>query len=254
VRRAVYKGTNLLEFQKLAGVKDAPLVWQPVWPGNPAYIPLKDLPKDIQTLYEYDAAAAKKMLADAGYPNGFKTGVTVLASQSWQLDQASLLKDQWAKLGIDVEIHALDNAANQSAKYSQPNINWDGLYRDGSPTADPVTYLGLFLKSVGGAAGGGGGLNNYGMYSNKELDPLIDKINRELDPKKRNELLKQADVMVLRDPPAIPLAYASVKFYWWPWLKNYYGEESVGDDGTGFAPLIYYAWIDQNMKTEMGFK
>jgi len=39
--------------------------------------------------------------------------------------------------------------------------------------------------------------------------------------------------------------------YWWPWIKNYYGERSIGDGE--LATILAYAWIDQDLKAEMGY-
>ena len=246
----MYVGTDVSEFQRLHGAEGAPLNWQPAWPGNPAYFEMDELPADVQELFDYDPDRARQMLASAGYPDGFSTAITVTSTNPWELDEASLLQNQWAKIGVDVEIVPLESTQFTSHKYSQPNITWDGILRDGAPSANPVTYLGLFLKSAAGAEGGGG-LNNYGMYSNPEVDALISQIEAELDPAEQLRLVREATVLVQRDPPAIPMAWTSEGLYWWPWLKNYYGELTVADDGSGLSPLMAHAWIDSALRAEM---
>jgi len=67
----------------------------------------------------------------------------------------------------------------------------------------------------------------------------VDQIHRELMP----YLLEQAYVIQL---PA-PYGYR----FWWPWVKNYSGEASVGFYNVG--NYSKYAWIDQELKKSMGY-
>jgi peptide/nickel transport system substrate-binding protein len=39
--------------------------------------------------------------------------------------------------------------------------------------------------------------------------------------------------------------------YWWPWVKNYYGEACVLDKA--IAPVLARAWLDQDLKAKMGY-
>ncbi|GAI76427.1 unnamed protein product, partial [marine sediment metagenome] len=54
VRRAMTIGTDVRKFMRLALASETPIPWWPVHPGNPARIPLKELPADIQILYDYN--------------------------------------------------------------------------------------------------------------------------------------------------------------------------------------------------------
>ena len=76
--------------------------------GDVAYVPLNQMPANIQDLWTYDAAKAKQMLADAGYPNGFSLVITTNSTDSTQQDVAQLLVSQWAKVGITATINAVD--------------------------------------------------------------------------------------------------------------------------------------------------
>jgi len=80
---------------------------------------------------------------------------------------------------------------------------------------------------------------------------LAAKIKVELDLLERNRLLKEAGLIMLNDVAVIPTYPASMRNYWWPWIKNYYGECNIHD-----YPCPYpfaFAWIDQVLKAEMGY-
>ena len=89
------------------------------------------------------------------------------------------------------------------------------------------------------------------MYSNPVLDDLINKALWELDPDKQTEIIKQATKVLLYDAVAIPLHYDRGRIYWWPWVKNYFG----GMEASAWAPayLMAYAWVDQGLKSDMGY-
>jgi len=243
LRRALMVGTNLDEFEQL-GMSPAEVPWFPVFPWNPAYVQPKDLPQSTQQLFKYDPALAKKMLADAGYPNGLKMTFTIDGSQPVMHDRAALLKSQWAKIGVDVTIDAVEPTEYITLRYPVPNVTYHGAINGTYISADPLNMLDQMCKSTGGL--------NYSNYSNPALDKVINAALDELDPVKQTELIKQASTMVLADAQVIPLYYNRANQYWWPWVKNFDGEASIQDDNC-FAQLTYYMWLDQGLKAQMGF-
>ena len=63
--------------------------------------------------------------------------------------------------------------------------------------------------------------------------------------------MKKLAVYALEQAPAIILPTSYVYAAWWPWVKNYYGEQRVG--GQRSAPILARIWIDQEMKKKMGY-
>ncbi len=215
------------------------------WPIGPtkeyadAYVPLEELPASVQELYGYDPEKAKQLLADAGYPGGFKTSI-ICYNHRVYIDPLSMVKDMWAKVGVELTIEPKEYATFTGIIVNRAYD--DMLYPF-------YSGIGTYFKAI-----------NYtgpGMYNasyvddpvlNQARDEMtaaypdearVDQIHRELMP----YLLEQAYVIQL---PA-PYGYR----FWWPWVKNYSGEASVGFYNVG--NYSKYAWIDQELKKSMGY-
>ena len=71
--------------------------------------PYEEWPQELKDEYAYNPVAAKKLLADAGYPNGFKTNI--VADAAGDMDLLQIVKSYFAAIGIDMEIRAMETAA-----------------------------------------------------------------------------------------------------------------------------------------------
>ena len=243
VRRAMMIGTDVKQHQNVFFAAGMPIHYYPIIPGHPAYTPLEKLPKDIRILYDYNPELAKKMLAEAGYPNGFKMDFHTDSTKPWAMDLASLVKDQWAKIGVEVTIKPADEVEHTRKKYSHPPI-WTGAFWDHIMEASATRMFTMYHKT---------GVDlNYMAYSNPELDKLCEQMERELDVDKQDQQIKEAGDILMRDVPSIPVSITPQRIYWWPWIKNYYGSYTIQDD-CNFAELIPYMWVDEGMKKDMGY-
>lgn len=243
VRRALMIGTDMTAFNRLLGASDIdmPIDWWPAYPGDPAvYTPIAELPSEGQELYDYDPDMAKKMLADAGYPDGFKMEVVIENTPVAQ-DRGSLLASQWAQIGVEVDVNVCDNATYYGFRYDK---NFDDALITVVETPGAVFVLQRTAYT--------NATLNPGNYSNPAMDAMIDKIVSTRDIDEMNKLTKQACVDLLLDVPAIPLQVGLDGYYWWPWIQNYYGEFNIADANQP-VPLFAHMWIDQNMKAEMGY-
>jgi len=247
VRQAMMIGTDMKAFGDLLDVGPLPLHWTPLWPGHPETIftPLEDLPAETRLLYDYNPELAIQMLADAGYPDGFTIDYSTF-TMPLNLDQAALLKYQWDKIGVEVEIKALDLSAFEMAegKGKEEKPFKGALYAEPA-TGNPDT---LFRY------GGTGGMENAGQWSDPYFDELGVKIraaNEAGDYAEQDRLTKEAAVVFLNAAFSIPWNPMMNGIYWWPWLKNYYGETNLADQDF-YIPLAH-AWIDQDLKVEMGY-
>ena len=238
VRQAMMIGTDLKAHKRLVFAEELPTHSYPIHFDNPAYIPLEQLPADLQALYDYNPDKAKQMLADAGYPNGFIVDIYCDTTPTHQ-DNAALLKDEWSKFGVTANIQAHDPVTHTDFTYHR---NYKGCALNGEEITNPINSLYRFGHTEG--------YINFPGYSNPEYDAVVEELAAELDPEKQLPLMKEASLILLRDCPHIPL-YASISgHYWWPWIKNYYGEVTATDGGV--ASILHYCWVDQDLKTELG--
>jgi len=226
---------------KLLRSDSKPIRFHPQPPTNPDFF-VKDseLPADVAALYKYDVAKAKQMLAEAGYPNGFKTEL-LCRNQALDQDVAALVKEQWAKIGVDAEIVVMEPSAHAQKMYA---VEYNGvIIPSGLDAANPV----IVLSSEGKT----GAYYNFSGFSNAEFDALVTKIEQEIDEAKQIPLIKQASILMMREAPYLPLSQSVSRIYWWKYLQNYYGEYSIAD-GTPHEMAAYW-WIDQKMKKDLGF-
>lgn len=142
---------------------------------------------------------AKKLLADAGYPNGegFPSITFLYNTGQGHQDIAQAVQDMWRKnLNINVEL------ANQEWKVFQvTRTNKEYLIaRDGwiGDYMDPMTFLELFTSVSG---------NNNPGYNNPEFDSKIAAAKKETDAAKRDQLMRDAEAILMNDAPIIPIYY-----------------------------------------------
>jgi len=242
LRRALMIGTDLKSFADLLNVGPLNKHWYPVYTGNPdIYIPLEELPADTRLLYDYNPDLAREMIADI-YPDGLETTYTFVGAWHGAQDRAALIKDQWTKIGVEVELISLDSVTYDAQFRGQ---TYHGALDEGEgfQVANPTA---TFNK-----CGMIGTPNNYALYENERVDELSYAMAAELDIAKRNEMIKEATLILLSEVPSIPLNPVVYGHFWWPWLKNYYGERCITD---GMSSEIFsYIWLDQDLKADMGY-
>jgi peptide/nickel transport system substrate-binding protein len=241
VRRAMFIGTDIARFQEYGKATDFPLHSFPAWPGNPSvYTPLEELPDEVAELYDYDPAKARQMLADAGYPNGFEMSIHFDNTSADGPDFVALLQAQWAEIGVTVNPVGTDYVTYRDFR---DTLTYEDAIVVGTQIGNPVGSISNLFQT--------GAFVNYAGYSSPVIDDYVVKINNELDPDRQAALIKEAAVIALGDASQLGTYLIPQAIYYWPWVKNYYGEVTI-DDGT-FGSLIPYIWIDENLKSSMGF-
>ncbi len=240
VRRALMVGTDLKAFADIQDIGELPKHWFPLYTGDPTvYTPLEELPENIQLLYNYNPELAKKMLADAGYPNGFKMVYNVNQNILFQ-DRAALTKYQWAKIGVDVEIKTWDNTAYSDILNTK---KYQHAAAEDVQVGNPINTLTRRGVSTD--------YWNWAQYKNEAYDDLMAKVVKELDADERNRMMREASLISLYEVPIIPTDPLAEGHFWWPWIRNYFGESNDADNHW-IIHILSSAWIDQDLKKKMG--
>jgi peptide/nickel transport system substrate-binding protein len=144
--------------------------------------------------YEASLKEAKRLLAEAGYPDGFKTVLTNRSVKLPYIDLAVYLISAWKKIGVEAE-HKLE----ESATWSQSRRTRDfELLVDPFGTAtvgDPDELLTKFISKAS---------NNWGRFSEPAVDTLFEQQKVELDEQKRAKLVRELQKEVIKKAWWIP--------------------------------------------------
>jgi peptide/nickel transport system substrate-binding protein len=172
-----------------------------VGPGVNGYQP------DMDKRYPYDPEASKKLLAEAGYPNGFE--VTLNCPNDRYVNDARIcqaITANLARVGVKINL-----AAETKGTYFPKVLRRDtSFYMLGwTPTTyDAHNALDSLARCVDDKQGYG--RFNLGSYCNPELDKLILAIQVETDKAKRNQMIRQAFKIHADDVGHIPLHQQSL--------------------------------------------
>ena len=182
----------------------------------------------ISADYEANLAEAKKLLADAGYPNGegYPTLEYSTNDAGYHVPLAEYLQQAWSDLGITLTISKMEwssfTAARRAGEYDVARNGWVMDYND------PSNMLDLFCSGNG---------NNDGKYSNPEFDAAIEA-SRVADVSEHFAQLHKAEDILMEDMGCIPIAY-----------YNDYWLQSTALKGTWHSPYGYwylqYGYIEE---------
>ena len=156
--------------------------------------------KELDKVAPADVDGAKKLLAEAGYPNGFEFGLDC-PNNRYVNDEGicQALVGMWARAGLKVKLNAQPMASFiakvENFDHSAYMLGW------GVSTFDALFSLQSLVHTKGGVDGS----FNLGRVSDPKLDALIDAAKTEMDPKKRDVLLHDALVLTRDNYYYVPL-------------------------------------------------
>ncbi len=154
----------------------------------------------------YDPAQAKKLMAEAGYPNGFQLTLSSTNDRYINDSQITQAVAQYlTQIGIKTEVDAMTRAIyfprRAKKEFSVAMGGWS------SGTGEAASFLRLWPATPNEAKTFGG--SNYGGYRNEEFDKVIRAAVATFDDAKREAQLQQAMTIVLADGAFVPLHFES---------------------------------------------
>jgi peptide/nickel transport system substrate-binding protein len=192
-----------------------------LYPFSDLATPRAELVKRIG--YQDDPSAAEKeakaLMAAAGYKDGIK-GLDYLIrdlasyrvwSQAIQAMLQQTLNIQ-CNLRNVVESVWFDDIANGHFDLAIGAVV--------STLLDPSDYFNAWYHT--------GGPQNYSSYSNVKFDVILDQIDREVDPAKRQALIRESEMIFEQDPPLLPVAWEKIDDVWYNYVKGLRPDDYFG--------------------------
>jgi oligopeptide transport system substrate-binding protein len=160
-------------------------------PGTAGYNSLAKISGDI--------VAARKLLAEAGYPEGkgFPPVEILFNTSEAHRAIAEAVQQMWKK-NLNIDIRLVNQEwkvyldSTHSGNYQMARAAWIADY------VDPNSFLDMWLT---------GGGNNETGWSNPEYDRLIGEASRAIDPQRRTEFFQKAEAVLLDEVPIIPIYF-----------------------------------------------
>jgi peptide/nickel transport system substrate-binding protein len=198
VRRAICHAINLDELTKFLGPDVTEKLLSPVpknYLGGTVKVPG----------YRFNPEKAKKLLAEAGYPNGFEIPMVISEMSDYRRPMEQI-QEQLRRVGMHMKIDVITHTAfhQQIRKDVNPLV----LYICARfPTADPILTQFYHSKSIVGTPNA---ITNFSHYN--QIDDLIENARVEADPKKQKALWVEAQKKIIKDAAAFPLCITKFVF------------------------------------------
>jgi peptide/nickel transport system substrate-binding protein len=194
----------------LASLKDVGGLMRPATEWALSEAELEKLPgfgRDI----EKNRAEAKRLLAEAGYPNGFKIVLKNRNVRVPYIDFGVFVIQEWRKIGVEAEHRPLETAAwfadGRDTTSFEVIVNGTFNYAD-----DPDLFLERYTT---------GDSNNWGRFSDPRIDDLFSRQARALDAAERKRLTDELQKVVLENAYHIPGLWWGRAVVHWAKVKNY---------------------------------
>jgi peptide/nickel transport system substrate-binding protein len=241
VRKAMQLAVNITEIaQKFYG-GNVPA--EPVGLISPGfkgwYTPFENWPQSLKDEYKYDPAQAKALMAEAGYPDGFKTKLHM--SSTGNSEFAQIMKSYLKEIGIDADINVIEDTA------------W-------TPFIVSADYTGIALASWLGMVWPVGisffdattmNFNNAMRQPDKTYDQYYEQFMNSKTTEEAQKILITADQYAMKQHWQVATTVGVYYNIWQPYVMGYSGEIMSGLGWDRHMTWMKF-WVDQNKKKEMG--
>lgn len=163
---------------------------------------------DAITDYEYNLEKAKKLLAEAGYPNGFETDFWAMPVSRPYMPQpqkiAESIQADFAKIGVKTKIVSMEWGTylkkTKNGEHPMALLGWTG------DNGDPDNFLYVLLDKDNAKPPAA---QNISLYKSDKVHDLLIKAQTTPDQKVREDLYKQAQQIIHDDAPMVPLVHST---------------------------------------------
>ncbi len=163
--------------------------------------------------YHYDPSMAKKLLAEAGYPDGKGLPAIKLLTIAVYADVGSFVARQLEEVGINVQVEVVQKSLLLEQTAKSQALFYRGSWIADYPDAE--NYMAMFYSKNPAPP-------NYTRYHNPAFDILYEKALQENNDSLRYALYRQMDQVVINDAPVIPIWYDMAIHLIQPNIENFY--------------------------------
>lgn len=235
VRRALQKSIDLETIARTYYQGAVAPIPKPLLANPGFFTPMDQLPAEVQEGYKYDPEAAKQLLTEAGYPNGFETNLVITPGNE---DLATLVKGYFSKINVDVEIITKDPVTYAGIMYAG-NLDQMTLF-PAMLVAQPVGALGWYTSDK---------FYNVPRINDPHYDDLFNQIVAMMDKTEWKKLLIELNDYGFSQQWVVSLLPLPGGIVWQPWLKSYRGERILANASGG--GVFARVWVDQELKNTM---
>jgi peptide/nickel transport system substrate-binding protein len=161
--------------------------------------------------YNYDPEKAKKLLAEAGYANGFEFELTTSQNESWGMPIVEAIMPMLAKVGIKLKPKLVEATVLTDILMKGEHQSLIGSTLTGP---DSLATLRCFYSKTPRTA------CNYTSFNNPQYDKLLDDASQEGDAAKRDGLLRQANNLLQDEAPVWFFNYNKAVLAHQPWIHG----------------------------------
>ena len=209
--------------------------------------PYSQWPQDLKDQYAYNPTGAKKLLADAGYPNGFNTNIVVVPEVNMDVLQA--VKSYFAVIGVNMDIKIMDAPSWNS--YVLVNHKNDQLSMRQVGTIGLTFYP---LRQIIKFAYGNG--SNISLVNDPVYNAFPPRAQNATSSDELKQVMIEANKFVAQQHYSVSLLEPMVYDLLQPWFKGGYNGQYGAISGTSGPEIasFYQArfWVDQSLKKSMG--
>jgi len=184
------------------------------------------LPPDKLPAAMPDIVKAKKLLADAGYPNGFSFKIVCSTTYEGGLSVAQVAQEQLKKIGVNAELEVIEWGVYID-RWTKRDFDTMIELRGGS--AEPDRFLYRTFHSTGG-------VNNF-LFKDADVDKLLDQGRSLTKPSERKPVYDKLQALLTERAPAI--------FLYCPMENQVLGLKVKGFRQVGNGSLYYLAYADK---------
>lgn len=148
--------------------------------------------KNTEDFYLYNIEKAQKLLAEAGYPNGFKLKLKAPSNYQVHVDTAQIIKEQLRKINIEVNIEEIEWGTWLSDVYKNRNYELTVIGFEGKPS--PFSTFSRYMSTDS---------RNMVNFSNAEYDNLLTALSNENDENKKIKLFKEAQKILTENVASV---------------------------------------------------